>query len=214
MKRTYVKPTGNTQSTFAGCGEQPGYTEVKYGKPFIGPAGQGLDDCLKMARIIKSEMYLTNVIKDLDNPLPHYIDLQSNGRFSISREGELYIQQLGEELSNLNLNSIVAFGNIPLIALTNRVGITKWRGSVIESTLVPGLKVIPTFHPATFIPPKFNFLNKPLIVDDLILAYKESKFKEIRQVARKVRIQPTFNESMSYLEYCHNLGLKRNNDRY
>jgi len=208
MKKTYVGPSGDTKAKLGIVGEQPGVNEVRQGKPFVGPAGYGLDECLKMARIIRSELYLTNVVKDLDGPLSNYINLQSNGKFTISEDGYIYIQELGQELAKLNLNVIIATGNIPLIALTNRVGITKWRGSVLESTIVPGLKVIPTFHPATFIPPKFNYLNKPLIVNDLIQANIESKFKEIRRTPRSIKIKPTFHESLAYLNHCSDLGIQ------
>ena len=210
MKKTYVPPSGNPDAKLGGCGEQPGIMEVRSRppKPFVGPAGQGLNECLQMTRIPRLEMYLTNVIKDLDKPLKSYIDLDTRGNYSISEEGNQYIIELGEELKQLNLNTIVAFGNIALIALTSRVGITKWRGSVLESTLVPGLKVVPTFHPATFIPPKFNFLNKPLICEDLMRARDESEFKEIRRTERNVRIKRGFKESVDTLNYCYEIGLR------
>jgi len=207
MKRTYVPPSGNRQAKIAICGEQPGVMEIRQGKPFVGPAGHGLDECLKMTRIARIDLYLTNVIKDLDLPLAKYIDLRSSGKYTISKEGYQYIEELGEELKKLNPNVVVAFGNIPLIALTNRVGITKWRGSVLESTIVPNLKVIPTFHPATFIPPKFNFLNKPLICEDLLRAKDESEYKEIRRIPRKVIIKPSFRQSIQFLEYCYEAGV-------
>jgi len=98
-------------------------------------------------------------------------------------------------------------GNIALLALTNRVGITKWRGSVIESTLVPGLKVIGTFHPATFIPPKFNFLNKPLICEDLTRAKHEAEFKELRRTSRSITIRPDFDQALNTLRHCYKIGL-------
>lgn len=210
MKKTYVPPTGNREAKLGGCGEQPGIMEVRSRppKPFVGPAGQGLNECLQMTRIPRLELYLTNVVKDLDKPLKSYIDLDTRGNYAISEEGNQYINELGEELKQLNLNVIVAFGNIALIALTSRVGITKWRGSVIESTLVPGLKVVPTFHPATFIPPKFNFLNKPLICEDLLRAKDESEFKEIRRTARNVKIKKGFKESTDILSYCYETGLR------
>ena len=210
MKKTYVPPSGNPDAKLGGCGEQPGIMEVRSRppKPFVGPAGQGLNECLQMTRIPRLEMYLTNVIKDLDKPLKSYIDLDTRGNYSISEEGNQYIIELGEELKQLNLNTIVAFGNIALIALTSRVGITKWRGSVLESTLVPGLKVVPTFHPATFIPPKFKFLNKPLICEDLMRARDESEFKEIRRTERNVRIKRGFKESVDTLNYCYEIGLR------
>ncbi|MBU2249642.1 MAG: hypothetical protein KKD77_23040, partial [Gammaproteobacteria bacterium] len=177
-------------------------------KPFVGPAGQGLDDCLIMTKIPRSSIYLTNVIKDLDAPLKHYIDIDTRGKWTINPEGYQYISDLGQELKALNLNCIIAFGNIALLALTNRVGITKWRGSILESTLVPGLKVVPTFHPATFIPPKFNFLNKPIICEDLMRAKYEATFKEIRRRGRNILTRPSFNESIECLNHCYKKGLQ------
>ena len=210
MKRTYVPPSGNLQAKLGGCGEQPGIEEIRSRppKPFVGPAGRGLDECFQMTKIMRRDLYLTNVIKDLDAPLSHYINIGTQGRFTIHPEGYQYIQELGEELSKLNLNCIVAFGNVPLIALCNRVGITKWRGSVLESTLVPGLKVVPTFHPATFIPPKFKFLNKPLIIEDLMRANYESGFREIKRRSRSITIRPSFNQTREVLNYCYEVGLR------
>lgn len=209
MKNTYVPPSGNKDATIAIIGEQPGVQEVKKGKPFVGPAGQGLDECLTMAKLPRSSLYLTNVIKDLDGPASHYIDLSSSGKFTITKNGYTYIKELGYELSKLpNLNVIIACGNIPLIAVANRVGITKWRGSVLESSILPNLKVIPTLHPATFIRPKFNYLNKPLIVMDILLAIKESVYKGVRYIKRNIKTYPTFKESIDALNNCYEVGLR------
>src|SRR5208337_1090581 len=146
MRNTFVPPNGLPEAKLAFVGEQPGVQEIK-GRPprgFIGPAGQLLDECLSMCKIARNSVYITNVIKDLDAPLAHYIYLDLHkSKFQIHSEGMTYIQELGEELRKLKPNCVIAFGNIPLIALTGRMGITKWRGSVIDSTLVPGMKVIP-----------------------------------------------------------------------
>ena len=211
MKRTYVHPFGPRDAKMAICGEQPGIQEIRGNppRPFIGPAGHGLDDCLIMTKITRSELYLTNVIKDLDAPLAHYINLDfKKGKFTISPDGYQYIQELGQEIRQLNLNVIVPMGNVALIALTNRMGIGKWRGSVIESTLVPGLKVVPTYHPATFIPPKFNYLNKPLICEDLLRAKRESEFPELNRVPRNIYIRPSFDEALRALDHCYEVGLR------
>ena len=208
MKHTYVPPFGDPSVKIAGCGEQPGYQEVRARppRPFIGPAGQGLDECLAMVKIPRREMWLTNVIKDLDAPLAHYINLGTRGKWTVSPEGLEYITELGRELKALDLNVVVAFGNIALLALCNRVGITKWRGSVLESTLVPGLKVVPTFHPATFIPPKFTFLNKPIICEDLMRAKREAQFKEIRRTPRSVTTRSSYAQAIEALRNCYRLG--------
>ena len=210
MKKTYVPGHGNQGAKLAIVGEQPGIQEIRGRppRPFIGPAGQGLDECLVMAKIPRHELYLTNVIKDLDKPLKAYIDIDYRRQdWKISDDGWTYINELRDELKKLpNLNCIVATGAIPLVALCSRVGINKWHGSVLESTLIPGLKVIATFHPATFIPPKFNFLNKPQIVEDLRRAKDESAFSSIKRTSRNTTTKPSFQQSISWLEECYERG--------
>lgn len=210
MKRTYVAPSGNRNAKLAIVAEQPGLQEIQASppRPLIGPAGRGFDECLLLTKTPRHELYLTNVIKDLDAPLKHYISISSQGKSTVHPEGMQYIQELAEELTHLNPNCILALGNIALFALTNRIGITKWHGSVLESTIAPGLKVIPTFHPATFIPPKFNFINKPLICEDLTKAKHESEFPEIRRQERYIIIGPSFGHSIDVLNHCYEVGCR------
>src|SRR5262249_60996429 len=44
-------------------GEQPGDREDVEGRPFVGPAGQLLDQALEEAGIDRSKVYVTNVVK-------------------------------------------------------------------------------------------------------------------------------------------------------
>jgi len=44
-------------------GEQPGDQEDLAGKPFVGPAGQVLDEALEAAGIPRDEVYVTNAVK-------------------------------------------------------------------------------------------------------------------------------------------------------
>jgi len=209
MRNTYVPPRGNPAARIAIVGEQPGYTEIRWRPPtpFVGPAGAVLDSCLQLAGIIRSECWLTNVIKDLDKPLAAYINMDSS---TITPDGQEYIKQLRDELSKLKPKVAVALGNVPLLALCSRTGITKWRGSILESTLVPGLKVIPSIHPATVIPPKSVFSNKPLITFDLKRALEESQFPEIRRINRKIEIKPSFEKVIATLKWLHTRGLEGN----
>jgi len=208
MKKTYVGPSGNKEAKLAIVGDQPGIDEVRFGKPFIGRAGQELDRILTMCKISKHELYITNVIKDLDAPLSKYINVDTKGKYAISTDGYQYIKELGEELSALKINAILATGNIPLIALCNRVGISKWRGSILESTIASNLKVIPTFHPSTILPPTRVILNRPLICEDVLLAKKESGFRGIRRISRSVITAPHFNQAIDTIKHCHSLGLQ------
>src|SRR3954452_12202178 len=44
-------------------GEQPGDSEDKVGRPFVGPAGKLLDKALEAAGIDRDVVYVTNVVK-------------------------------------------------------------------------------------------------------------------------------------------------------
>ena len=44
-------------------GEQPGDSEDKEGRPFVGPAGRLLDQCLEEAGIDRRDVYVTNTVK-------------------------------------------------------------------------------------------------------------------------------------------------------
>ena len=209
MRKTYVPGRGNPEAKLALVGEQPGLQEIQCvpPSPFVGPAGRGLEECLQMLRILRRDLWLTNVIKDLDMPLKHYIDINNRGQSTLHPEAHEYIQELKEELKKLpNLNCVLALGNVALLALTSRIGITKWRGSVLDSTLIPGLKVVPTFHPSTFIPPKMNFLNRPLIVEDIKKALYESSFHELRRRERSIITKPSFNRAVAILNHCYEAG--------
>ena len=44
-------------------GEQPGDSEDREGRPFVGPAGRLLDQCLEEAGIDRRNVYVTNTVK-------------------------------------------------------------------------------------------------------------------------------------------------------
>lgn len=212
-RRTFVPPSGPLECKLACVGEQPGRVETVRKKVFIGPAGGLLDGCFQSAGVYRSECYLTNVIKDLDVPLKSYIisPSKSGQTPKVLPMGENYINILKDELSKCSANVILAIGNIALFALTNRWGITSWRGSVLESTLLPGRKVIPVIHPATYTEEKLwknpkAYLNKHLIIMDLRRALKESEFPDIRRKDRKLIIKPSFRETLAFLDQCKHVG--------
>lgn len=202
-KVTSVPPKGPLDASIVFCGEQPGVQEVRKGKPFVGPAGDELTDDTIAAGINHLACYYTNVIKDLDHPLNYYIQYKARkGYVPIHDEWFEYKAILKKEIESLNVNIIVAVGGIALFALTDRSGITNWRGSIVESTLCPGHKVIGILHPATVIRPKNQYLNKHLIIQDLMLAREQSEFPDIRQIARRSIIKPDFITARNYLRSC------------
>ncbi len=71
--------TGNRGASLMIVGEQPGEQEDKSGLPFIGPAGQLLDQILAVNSINRDALYITNAVKhfkhtiDHSNPTPRLI---------------------------------------------------------------------------------------------------------------------------------------------
>jgi Uracil-DNA glycosylase len=183
-------------------GEAPGETEALEGKPFIGSSGRLLDGMLRAAGIDRSQCLVTNVFTqrppgnqvgyffgktgDVRKDLPPF---QKHGFLQGRWSSEL--ERLADELKRFEPNVVVALGATPLWALCERNGITAFRGTVMASTLVPGLKVIPTFHPA-YIMRQYD--ERPTATADLTKAVVESAFPEIRRIEREIWIEPSWGD--------------------
>lgn len=131
-------------------GEAPGDTEMATGVPFTGSSGELLNKMLSRAGIQRSKCFFTNVCH-----------IQPRGKkkndfdWFLTPEGQPYlmhgIAQLHADITAIRPNVVVALGAQPLRVLTKKIGIDKYRGSILASTLSPGIKVIATYHPAFII---------------------------------------------------------------
>jgi DNA polymerase len=77
--RTKAVPgEGNPHAKIMFIGEGPGYHEDKQGRPFVGPAGQFLDELLASINLKRSDVFITNVVKcrppENRDPLPAEIE--------------------------------------------------------------------------------------------------------------------------------------------
>ena len=213
--RTFIRPSGRPDSRFAFFGEQPGKIEIEKGRVFSGPAGDELDRCLDLAHIPRSLCYLSNIIKDFDAPPDEYIQLYQGNKLlrepSIHEKGKFYLELLRREVAELSTDVIGAFGGIALFALTGRTGITNYRGSILPCIIggveIPNKRVVASFHPATVIPPKNQFLNRRLIVHDMerLLTIADGLYVP---TDRQVYIRPSFPQTLDFLAYCKDQGLK------
>jgi len=195
-------------------GEAPGEDEARHGGAFIGRAGAELGRLCSGAGINKSACRLENVFQfhPKNNDLKPYIRFSKTGAI----ESEEYIRQreaLRLRLQENKSNVIVPLGNIAQWTLTNRYSpprITKHRGSILNSSLIPGRKIIPTIHPSAVLhdsgykDPRFsgNWLYRHLISHDLIRIRRESEFPEIRLPSRELITSPSFSEALEFLEEC------------
>lgn len=118
----------------------------------------------------------------------------------IQPEPKLYVEakhaqpalvRLKAEIERVRPNCIVALGNTALSALCGVAGIGRVRGTLHECVLVPGVKVIPTYHPAAIIR---QYENRGFVVADLMKAKTESLFPDFRFLRRSLWIEPTVHD--------------------
>jgi len=203
--KTIVGPTGPKDAKIAIIGEAPGAMEERLGEPFVGQSGSLLTRLLASVGIQRSEVYITNVVKERppNNDIGHFIKFKGGEASWKSKRYEQYEIDLWEELADVDANVLVPMGNVPLHALTRKYGITKWRGSILSTeTELPGLrnkstKVIPTIHPAAALR---QYIYTYMIQIDLKRILDDSKFPELRLPQRTIKIDPTFKEAMYYME--------------
>lgn len=128
-------------------GEQPGDSEDLEGRPFVGPAGQLLDELLAKAGVDRSQTYVTNAVKHFkwerrgkrrihSKPNPGEIEAC---RFWIERERELIRPPVTVALGATAARSL----------LGKAVTIGKVRGQPIA--LPDGLEAWVTMHPSALL---------------------------------------------------------------
>lgn len=202
-----VGPEGSLDAKIVIVGEAPGRDEVIQRRPFVGEAGRELNRFLSSAKLTRSDCYITNVIKERppNNDISKFIVFPKSAKQapSITPAYLEYEKQLFEELSKVKANVIVPMGNTALYALTRQRGIEKYRGSILSNNKVGRVaKVIPTIHPAAALPYRGNYQYRRFIVHDLMRIKLDSAFPELRLPKRDLRIKPTFDEIISYIDYC------------
>ncbi len=208
-----VRPCGPIDAPISLIGEAPGEEENRKGLPFVGAAGQELNECLLSSQsllikedhpgvesLTRQNIYISNVLKEQppDNDISPFIKFSKKGVF-VSPVYKKYEEALYQELSQVSSNVILAAGNSALYTLCRKVGITRWRGSILEGVKEIGhRKVIPIIHPAAQLYGG-PFYYKHLITADLIRAGRESITPERILPARQLLIWPTYLEAMEFL---------------
>lgn len=122
-------------------GQNPGWTEVREGRPFVGPAGKEFDKALDeyggRYSIDRNKFYITNVVKcyttDNRQPLQRHIDLC-----------EPFLRM---EITIIKPKFIVALGAVAFAALCPGINFSDSLGKIITSQKY-GVKVFPTYHPS------------------------------------------------------------------
>jgi uracil-DNA glycosylase len=125
-------------------GEQPGDKEDLEGEPFVGPAGRLLDEALTDAGIERVDAFVTNVVKHFKwTPKGRMRLHQSPNRTEVLS----CLPWLKAEIEAVQPRVLVALGATAGKALLGEdFRVTRQRGEVFESDLVPG--IMATVHPS------------------------------------------------------------------
>lgn len=108
------------------------------------------------------------------------------------------LERLRDEITAYPRNCVIAFGAKAAWALLGSSSIAKIRGVAAESSLIPGLKVLPTYHPAGIMR---NWSWRPIAIADCTkVARREGTFPEIRRPECKVLINPTIQDVRDWMK--------------
>ena len=198
-----------------------GREEYEQQTAFVGWMSRFLNEMLEEAGIARASCFLTNVFNiryDGKTEMfcgPKATAIPGYGALSkgyVQREIEAWgrvwdleeeLLRLRDELEEAKPNIIVAMGNMALWAFSGHAAISKHRGSTFLSThTVPGVKVLPTYHPAAI---AHQYSLRPTTVLDLMKAAREAEFPELRRPQREIWIEPTLADMETFYEQ-HILG--------
>lgn len=131
---------GNPDAALMFIGEAPGEEEDRTGIPFVGRAGQKLNDIIQAMGLQREEVYIANVLKSRP----------PNNRTPQPDEVEKCSPYLAEQIRIIRPRVIVTLGGpATKLMLDTKEGITRLRGS--WGTYADGdleIPIMPTFHPA------------------------------------------------------------------
>jgi DNA polymerase len=142
LRETMVFSVGNPEAELMLVGEAPGYHEERQREPFVGPAGQKLNDILKAMGLQRSDIYISNIVKFR----PAIPGQTTNNRKPTPDEMASCLPYIRAEVGIVKPKCIVALGGTAaegLLGLSGSVG--AMRGSWHE---FEGIPTRVTYHPA------------------------------------------------------------------
>ena len=152
-RRNVVFGVGNRQTSILFVGEGPGEQEDLKGEPFVGPAGQLLDDMLSIIDLDRTNCYISNIVKCRP---PH-------NRDPLEIEQEACVGYLRQQISLIKPKIIVCLGRIAAKALIREdFRITREHGTWTQKD---GVWMTAIYHPSALLR---DVGKRPETFDDLL----------------------------------------------
>ena len=153
-RRNVVFGVGNPHSDVLFVGEGPGEQEDKRGEPFVGPAGQLLDDMLSIIDLDRKEnCYIANIVKCRP----------PGNRDPLETEQDACIGYLEQQIALIQPKIIVCLGRIAAMRLIRAdYRITREHG---QWTQKKGVWMTAIYHPSALLR---DVTKRPETFDDLL----------------------------------------------
>ncbi|MEY4167333.1 MAG: uracil-DNA glycosylase [Blastocatellia bacterium] len=130
---------GDPHATLMFVGEGPGADEDQSGRPFVGRAGQLLTKMIEAIGLTREQVYIANVVKSRP----------PGNRTPERDEVTTCLPFLLRQIATIRPKLIVTLGNPATQALLDTtIGISRLRGNFHDYPRLPGIRVMPTYHPA------------------------------------------------------------------
>lgn len=185
-KPNFVGGEGPIGAKLMIVGEAPGREESEQERPFVGQSGEMVNEVCKEAGFNREDCYVTNVVK-YRPPNNDFTKLHEIG-VSLKQQEDF----LWTEIKRIRPNCILALGDKALHAVTGWTGVSKLRGSILQSKIGNIPKVVSSIHPANLIPrgdrKPWPYVWKSVMVGDFLRAYEESKTNTLRLPARNLMV--------------------------
>ena len=157
-RKNVVFGVGNPQAEIMLVGEGPGANEDEQGVPFVGKAGQFLDDMLAIIGLDRTLVYIANIVKCRP----------PGNRDPMNVEHDACIGYLRRQIALIQPKILVSLGRVAAMRLIDpKFRITKEHGVWFD---VDGMRMMAMYHPSALLrdPGK-----RPETFDDLKSLQKE-----------------------------------------
>jgi uracil-DNA glycosylase family 4 len=162
LRETLVFATGNPDARVMLLGEAPGYQEEKEREPFVGPAGQKLNDILKAMGLSREDVYLSTLVKFR----PATPNQSTNNRKPTPEEMAVCLPFIRAEIGIVQPQAIVALGSAAAEGLLGLSGTVPSMRGVWHD--FDGTPVRVTYHPSYLLQTGGGLQTKRLLWEDML----------------------------------------------
>lgn len=162
LRETMVFATGNPDARIMLVGEAPGYQEEREREPFVGPAGQKLNDILKAMGLPREEVYISNIVKFR----PATPRQTTNNRKPTPEEMAACLPFVRKEVEIVEPACIIALGGTAaegLLGLSGTVGSMRGGWHAFN-----GIPTRVTYHPSYLLQSGSNLSVKRQVWEDML----------------------------------------------